>query len=100
MRKRKDDVVTMLRALPASLIEQTKVLELVPGEATFTAPKAVEVRLNTGDTRILNAETIVIDTGARPFTPPIPGLESVPRTRLDEPPDGATARASGWCPLR
>jgi pyruvate/2-oxoglutarate dehydrogenase complex dihydrolipoamide dehydrogenase (E3) component len=78
VRTRKDDLVTMLRSMPESMVEQTEGLELVSGEASFTGPKVVEVRLNQGGTRTLSAETIVIDTGARPFTPPIPGLESVP----------------------
>ena len=78
VRTRKDDLVTMLRSMPESMVEQTEGLELVSGEASFTGPKVVEVRLNRGGTRTLSAETIVIDTGARPFTPPIPGLESVP----------------------
>jgi len=36
------------------------------------------VRLNSGGTRLLSAETIVINVGDRPSRPAIPGLETVP----------------------
>ncbi len=59
-------------------LEQTPGLDLLLGEATFSAPKLVEIRLNAGGTVLLSAETIFINTGARPSRPTIPGLDDVP----------------------
>ena len=47
----------------------------------FTGPKVVEVKLKAGGTRTLTADTIFINTGARPARPRIAGLDSV--TALD-----------------
>jgi pyruvate/2-oxoglutarate dehydrogenase complex dihydrolipoamide dehydrogenase (E3) component len=51
--------------------------ELIMGEARFTGPKRVAVRLNGGGTRELAAETIIINAGARPSVPDLPGLERI-----------------------
>ena len=48
------------------------------GEARFIEPKVVEVRMNTGEIRILTANTIFINAGDRPSIPPIDGIENVP----------------------
>jgi pyruvate/2-oxoglutarate dehydrogenase complex dihydrolipoamide dehydrogenase (E3) component len=53
-------------------------LELIFGEGSFSGPKSVTVRLQSGETRHLIADTIFINTGGRPEGPPLPGLESVP----------------------
>src|SRR5690242_19294326 len=45
--------------------------ELVRGVARFVASKKVAVALNSGDQRLLTAETIVINTGGVPSTPDI-----------------------------
>lgn len=51
-------------------------VECVQGEATITSPWSVEVR--TGDeVRTLTTRAIVVAAGARPFVPPIPGIEDV-----------------------
>jgi pyruvate/2-oxoglutarate dehydrogenase complex dihydrolipoamide dehydrogenase (E3) component len=78
VRRRKDELVTMVRALPEGLIDQTENLDLVAGQARFLSPHTVEVRLNRGGTRNLVSGTIVINTGAKTYMPPIPGLASVP----------------------
>jgi pyruvate/2-oxoglutarate dehydrogenase complex dihydrolipoamide dehydrogenase (E3) component len=78
VRRRKDALVDQLRTMPAGMIEQTDGLDLLAGEAQFVGPKTVGVRLNTGGVATLSAETIVIDTGASPVMPPIPGLDTVP----------------------
>ncbi len=51
-------------------------VECIEGEATITSPWTVEVR-NSGGTRTLTTRSIVIAAGARPFVPPIPGVEQV-----------------------
>jgi pyruvate/2-oxoglutarate dehydrogenase complex dihydrolipoamide dehydrogenase (E3) component len=59
-------------------LQNTKNLELIFGEASFSGPKSVTVRLQSGATRHLTAGKIFINTGGRPERPPLPGLESVP----------------------
>jgi pyruvate/2-oxoglutarate dehydrogenase complex dihydrolipoamide dehydrogenase (E3) component/uncharacterized membrane protein YdjX (TVP38/TMEM64 family) len=51
-------------------------VECIEGEATITSPWTVEVR-NSSGTRTLTTRAIVIAAGARPFVPPIPGIEQV-----------------------
>src|SRR5207244_8356347 len=59
-------------------IESTDGVDLLMGEARFTGPKAIEVRLNGGGIRQLTAERIFLNVGARPSAPPLPGLDGVP----------------------
>ncbi|MEK7876169.1 MAG: FAD-dependent oxidoreductase [Pseudomonadota bacterium] len=47
-------------------------VECITGEAKITSPWTVAV-----DTRTINTRNIVIAAGARPFVPPIPGIEEV-----------------------
>ncbi|MCX4580592.1 FAD-dependent oxidoreductase [Streptomyces sp. NBC_01571] len=49
-------------------------MDLVLGQAHFVAPGTVEVALSGGGTRTLSGAQTVINTGTRPFIPPIPGL--------------------------
>jgi hypothetical protein len=51
-------------------------VECVTGTAKITTPWTVEVQTAAG-TRTLTTKSIVIAAGARPFVPPIPGLEEV-----------------------
>jgi pyruvate/2-oxoglutarate dehydrogenase complex dihydrolipoamide dehydrogenase (E3) component len=76
--QRKQQLVSGIRSFAESLINEANGVDLIRGEARFTGPKALEVRLQDGDVRQLTADTIVIDTGARPVRPAIPGLERVP----------------------
>ena len=78
VRQRKRDLVSGLRGFAESLIEKAEGVELIRGEAGFTGPKSLEVRLNDGGVSQLTADKIIIDTGARPARPPILGLDSVP----------------------
>ncbi|WP_303720621.1 FAD-dependent oxidoreductase [Malonomonas rubra] len=47
-------------------------VEVIEGEALITSPWMVEV-----DGRVLTTRSIIVATGARPFVPPIKGLEQV-----------------------
>ncbi len=78
VRQRKRDLVSLVSAFPAGLIQQTEGLDLVMGEASFIDSKSVRVRLNDGGVRQLTADRIFINTGGRPSKPPLPGLDSVP----------------------
>ena len=52
-------------------------VDVVQGYATIVDPWTVEIKLNDGGTQRLTARSIVLATGARPFVPPIPGLDDV-----------------------
>jgi pyruvate/2-oxoglutarate dehydrogenase complex dihydrolipoamide dehydrogenase (E3) component len=52
-------------------------VEVLQGHARVVDPWTVEVALNAGDTRRLTTRSIVIAAGARPFVPPLPGLDEV-----------------------
>jgi pyruvate/2-oxoglutarate dehydrogenase complex dihydrolipoamide dehydrogenase (E3) component len=78
VRQRKRDIVSKFRHSSQRHIERTEGVDLLFGEARFTGPKTVEVRLNNGETRRLSAGKIFINTGARPVNPPVEGLDQVP----------------------
>jgi pyruvate/2-oxoglutarate dehydrogenase complex dihydrolipoamide dehydrogenase (E3) component len=78
VRQRKRDIVESFRGGSQRRIENTEGLDLLMGEASFRGPKLVEVHMNSGETRLLTADTIFINTGARPRRPSLPGLDSVP----------------------
>ena len=78
VRQRKRDIVDSFRNGSQARIEHTPGVDLLMGEAHFTAPKTIEVRMNNGETRQLSADTIFINAGARPSKPDLKGLDSVP----------------------
>ena len=51
-------------------------VEVIEGEAKILSPWEVQVTTE-GETRIITTRSIVIAAGARPFVPPIPGVEEV-----------------------
>lgn len=52
-------------------------VEVLQGRARIVDPWTVEIALNGGGTQRLTTRSIVIAAGARPFVPPLPGLEDV-----------------------
>ena len=50
-------------------------VEVIEGAAKIVSPWEVEVTGNDGRSRRLTTRSIVIAAGARPFVPPIPGIE-------------------------
>ena len=52
-------------------------VEVLQGYAKLVNPWTVEIALNGGGTQRLTARSIVIAAGARPFVPPLPGLDAV-----------------------
>ena len=52
-------------------------VDVVMGSARIVSPWEVEVTQADGQVRRLTTRSIVIATGARPFVPPIPGIEQV-----------------------
>jgi len=51
-------------------------VECITGEAKITSPWSVEVKTASG-TQTLTTRGIIIAAGARPFVPPIPGIDQV-----------------------
>ncbi|HEY8095303.1 MAG TPA: FAD-dependent oxidoreductase, partial [Methylobacter sp.] len=51
-------------------------VEVIEGEAQIISPWEVQVKTG-GESRIITTRSIVIAAGARPFVPPIPGIEDV-----------------------
>ena len=78
VRQRKRDIVNSFRSGSERRIESTEGLDLIRGEASFTGPKIIEVRLQNGDTLQLTADTIFLNDGCRPADPAIRGSEHVP----------------------
>ena len=52
-------------------------VEVLQGHARIVNPWTVEVALNDGGRRLLTTRSIVIAAGARPFVPPLPGIDAV-----------------------
>ena len=52
-------------------------VEVIAGSAKIVSPWEVEIVRNDGGRERLSARSIVIATGARPFVPPIPGIDQV-----------------------
>ena len=78
VRQRKREIVNSFRDGNQGRIEETANLELIFGEASFTAPKSVLVRLKGGGERALTGERIFINAGDRPAVPALEGLKNVP----------------------
>ena len=75
VRQRKRDIVDSFRAGSERRLQGVANLDVLFGEASFTGPKTMHVRMNDGTERELAAERIFINTGARPSIPAIDGLD-------------------------
>ena len=75
--QRVHDVITAIE--PHDSVERYTGLgvEVLQGYAKLVNPWTVEIALNGGGTQRLTARSIVIAAGARPFVPPLPGLDEV-----------------------
>ena len=78
VRERKRAIVESFRSGSEQRIRETAGVDLLMGEASFVDPHTVEVVMDSGERRRLSADLFVINTGARPAAPPIPGLDLVP----------------------
>ncbi len=78
VRQRKRDIVDRFRNGSQARLEKTQNLDVVFGEASFTAPKSLCVRLKDGTQRTLSADRIFINAGCRPAVPALEGLKDVP----------------------
>ena len=78
VRQRKRDIVDSFRNGSQSRIEKTANLELIFGEASFSAPKTVAVRGPDGGQDTISAKYIFINAGTRASRPTLDGLDTVP----------------------
>lgn len=106
VRQRKRDIVNSFRNGNQHRIEITEGVDLfLMEEASFIDPKVIEVRLESGETRQLTANTILINAGARPAKPSLAGIENVPTLdstsimELDEVPEHLLAIGGGYIGL-
>ncbi len=83
VRQRKRD---MVEAEVSAHLENYKAsgAELIMGTGRFVAPMTVEVRLNTGGTRVLTGDRVFLNLGTHPTIPSVPGLsDSRPLTSIE-----------------
>jgi pyruvate/2-oxoglutarate dehydrogenase complex dihydrolipoamide dehydrogenase (E3) component len=78
VRQRKRDMVESFRRSNERRLEEAENLDLLMGEARFTGPKELEVRLDDGAKVQLTAENVFINVGARPGGVPVEGIDAVP----------------------
>ncbi len=78
VRERKRAVVDSFRNGSQRRIEKTANLELIFGQAEFTAPKTIRVRKGDGAEISLSAEKFFINAGCRPGVPKVEGLSAIP----------------------
>jgi pyruvate/2-oxoglutarate dehydrogenase complex dihydrolipoamide dehydrogenase (E3) component len=104
VRQRKREIVESFRNGDERRLEKAGV-DLIRGEASFAAPKELEVRLSQGGTSRLSADAVFTNVGARPSAPPIEGLDSVPTLNsttimeLDEVPEHLLVLGGGYVGL-
>lgn len=77
VRQRKRAVVESFRNGSQGRLEKTANLDLIFGEASFTAPKSLKVRMRDGGEQALSANLVFINAGARPSVPELEGLKEV-----------------------
>ena len=105
VRRRKRDIVDSFRGGSEQRLEDAENLNLIRGEAHFTGPRELEVRLDDGDTVRLSAENVFINVGARPGGVPVDGIDTVGALNsttvmeLDEVPDHLLVLGGGYVGL-
>jgi pyruvate/2-oxoglutarate dehydrogenase complex dihydrolipoamide dehydrogenase (E3) component len=78
VRQRKRNIIDSFRNGSQQRLERTANLDLIFGEASFSAATSLVVRLQNGTDRQLSADRIFINAGTRPGVPKLDGLEGVP----------------------
>ncbi|PYS58332.1 MAG: FAD-containing oxidoreductase, partial [Acidobacteria bacterium] len=105
VRERKQRVVEEFRESGLKGIKKTENLDLFTGDARFTDPHTIEVKLNDGATRTLTAGKVFINTGGRPAKPNLEGIDEVPTLdstsimELDELPEHLLVLGGGYIGL-
>ncbi len=78
VRERKRSIVASFRGGVEQSIDRTDGLELLRGHGRLTGERSVEVALDDGGVRRLEAPRIFLNTGTRARVPPVEGLVGVP----------------------
>ena len=74
VRQQQARVDALRRAKYEDILATQPAIELVRGWARFRSGRSLEVRLAEGGVRVVEADRILLATGARPAVPEIPGL--------------------------
>jgi len=74
---RKDEIVKSFQASAQKGIESTDDLDLIMGEAVFSAEKELTITNAKGKKEVVTADLIFINTGAKTIIPDIKGLDEV-----------------------
>ncbi len=104
VRQRKRDIVDLFRNGSQRRI-QSGAVELIFGAASFSGPESVQVRRDGGEPLEIEADTIVVNVGARPTRPPLDGLADVPSLdsttimELDQVPERLLVLGGGYVGL-
>ena len=105
VRRRKRDIVADFSGGSQNRLENTENLTPIYGEARFTGERTIEVTLSDGGTRSLSADQVFINTGLRPATPRIDGidviewLDNASIMELDEVPERLIVMGGGYVGL-
>src|SRR5467141_1041346 len=83
VRQRKRDMVDGLIAMHLDKYRASGA-ELIMGAGRFVTPKALEVRLNDGGTRLLTGDRVFLNVGTHAAIPSVPGLAAArPLTNVE-----------------
>jgi pyruvate/2-oxoglutarate dehydrogenase complex dihydrolipoamide dehydrogenase (E3) component len=105
VRERKRRIVGAFRGGSQQNLEETEGLDLIFGPARFIGPSRVEIVRSDGTATVLAADTIVLNSGARPSRPSVAGLETVPSLdsssimELDQVPEHLLVLGGGYIGL-
>jgi pyruvate/2-oxoglutarate dehydrogenase complex dihydrolipoamide dehydrogenase (E3) component len=77
IKKRKDKIVLQFRNGGQKGIEDTKNLDLIFGDASFTGKKTITVQLKAGGHAELKADLFFINTGCKAIIPSIEGINEI-----------------------
>jgi pyruvate/2-oxoglutarate dehydrogenase complex dihydrolipoamide dehydrogenase (E3) component len=77
IKKRKDAIVAHSREGNQKSLEEDDNIDLIFGEASFTGPKSLSIKLNDGGTEEIKADQIFINVGTQIIIPDIEGLKDI-----------------------
>ena len=75
VRKRKQAIVDSFRSGVEKTLQNTEGLDFLMGQARFTGPRELEVRMKDGKLRRITADNVFINTGVRSALPPVEVLK-------------------------